>query len=105
MFSGNILDTEASNMLLPLYQYFFSFTSLLTSVMEKNLFQSVICGKCHLSGVSDSQNDPLYPKNKTLIRNSRCVEGNFKFTILLQFSLNTNQNDYIRLFNKMWNFR
>ena len=59
MFSGNILDTEASSMLLPLYQHFFSFTSLLTSIMETNLFQSVIPGKCHLSGVSDSQNYPL----------------------------------------------
>ena len=58
MFSGNILDTEALSMLLPFINIFFSFTSLLTSFMEK-LFQSVIPGKCHLSGVSDSQNYPL----------------------------------------------
>ena len=37
---------------------------------------------------------------KTLIRNPQYIEGNVKFTILLQFSLNTKQNDYIRLFNK-----
>ena len=59
MFSGNILDAEAVRMLLPLYQHFFSLTSFLTSIMEKKLFQSVIHGKCHLSGASDSQNYPL----------------------------------------------
>ena len=78
MFSGNILNTEALSMLLPLYQHFFSFTSLLTSYMEKKLFHSIIPGKCHLSGVSDSQKlSTVAKKDKTLIRNSQCIECNF----------------------------
>ena len=58
MFSGYILDTEALSMLLPLYQYF-SLSPAFSLVLWKKLFQFVIPGKCHLSGVSDSQNYPL----------------------------------------------
>ena len=66
------------------------------------MFQSVIPGKYHLTGVSDSQLklSTLAKITKTVIRKSQCIEGNFKFITLLQFSLNTKQNDYIRLLTK-----